>query len=106
MAPLPVHAKKRIDIVIEMPMLNRLLDRLDELAVTGYTVLPALAGRGSEGSWRREGLVTEAGRMVMVICVLDEARVDLVLERVFKLVSRQIGIVTVSDVAVVREEAF
>ncbi len=103
---LPVHAKKRIDIVIEMPMLKRLLDRLDDMAVTGYTVLPALAGRGSEGSWRREGLVTEAGRMVMIICVLDETRVDEVLERIFELVSRQIGIVTVSDVSVVRDEAF
>jgi hypothetical protein len=38
--------------------------------------------------------------------VLDESRVDEVLEPLFALVSRQIGIVTVSDVQVIRQEHF
>jgi hypothetical protein len=42
----------------------------------------------------------------MVICILDEMRVDEVLQPLFKLVSRQIGIVTVSDVQVIRPEQF
>jgi len=101
-----MHPKKRIDIVVEAPVLGRLLGVLDDLAVTGYTVVPALAGRGREGSWRREGLVGEAGRMVVVFCIVDTQRVDAVLEPVFKLVSRQIGIVNVSDVSVIRPEHF
>lgn len=100
------YPKKRIEIVVEAPVLNRLLDLLDKLAVTGYTVTPAIAGRGRGGSWRREGLVGEAGRLIAVFCILDESRVDAVLEPVFQLVSRQIGIVTVSDVMVVRPEHF
>jgi PII-like signaling protein len=100
------HAKKRIEIVIEAPSLRRLTELLDRLAVAGYTVIPALAGRGRDGSWSREGLVSDAGRMVIVVCVLDESRVDPVLEEVYALVSRQIGIVTVSDVAVIRKEHF
>ena len=98
--------KKRIEIVVEAPVLGRLLQTLDDLAVTGYTVTPALAGRGLEGSWRRDGLVGEAGRMVVVFCILDASRVDAVLGPVFKLISRQIGIVTVSDVQVIRPEHF
>jgi PII-like signaling protein len=92
--------------VIEAPSLRRLTDLLDRLEVAGYTVLPALAGRGSRGAWSREGLVTEAGRMVIVICVLDASRVDAVLEEVYALVRRQIGIIIVSDVAVIRGERF
>jgi PII-like signaling protein len=101
-----MHPKQRIEITVEAPVLGRLLDLLDRLAVTGYTVLPALAGRGREGTWRRSGLVSEAGRMVVVVCILDEARVDEVLDPIFGLVSRQIGIVTLSDVEVVRQERF
>lgn len=101
-----MYPKKRIEIIVEMPVLNRLLDLLDRLAVTGYTVMPALAGRGRDGSWRRSGLVGEAGHMVVVVCILDESRINEVLEPVFNLVSRQIGIVTVSDVQVVRQEHF
>ena len=103
---LSTYPKKRLDIIVEAPIMNRLLDLLDRLAVTGYTVIPALAGRGREGSWRRAGLVSDAGQMVAVICVLDDSRIAEVLEPVYRLVSRQIGIVTVSDVEVVRREHF
>ena len=100
------YAKKKIEIIVEAPTLNRLLDRLDELAVPGHPVLPLLAGRGRGGSWSREGLATDAGRMVMVVVVTDESRVQAVLEPVYKIVSRQIGIVTLSDVQVIRPDHF
>lgn len=100
-----MHRKARIEIIVEQPVLARLLDVLDRLAVTGYTVVPAIAGRGREGAWR-EGMVGSAGHMVMVICVTDPARVDAVLDPVYRLVSRQIGIVTVSEVQVIRKEHF
>ena len=49
---------------------------------------------------------TDAGRMVMVVVVTDESRVQAVLEPVYKIVSRQIGIVTLSDVQVSRPDHF
>lgn len=101
------HAKKRIEIIIEAPSLRRLTELLDQLSVGGYTILPALGGKGREsGNWSREGLVSDAGRMVLVLCVLDQSRVDEVLDKVYALVSRQIGIVTISDVQVIRKEHF
>lgn len=100
------HRKKRLDIVIEAPMLRRLLALLDQLDASGYTVTPAIAGRGRGGSWHRDTIVGEAGRMVVVQCILDGTRVDEVLKPVFELVSRQIGIVTITDVEVIRPEHF
>ena len=101
------HPKKRIEIVVEAPALARLLDRLDAAAVTGYTVVPALAGRGiGGGAWRGEGLAGDAGRMVLVICITDASKVDAVLETVHAIVTRQIGIVSVSDVQVIRADHF
>lgn len=100
------HTKKRLEIIIEAPILRRVLNRLDDLDVTGYTVLPALAGRGRDGTWSRSGQIADAGRMVAVICITDPERAEEVLEAVYKIVSRQIGIVTLSDVQVVRPERF
>lgn len=99
-------AKKRIDIMVEAPLMKRVLDLLDQQGVSGYTVLPALAGRGHDGAWHRDGLVGRVGAVVQIFCILDEGRIDAVLEPLFKLVSRQIGIVTVSDVQVIRPDHF
>ncbi len=100
------YAKKRIEIIVEAPVQDRLIGLLDRLEVTGYTVLPALGGRGRGGEWSREGMVGEAGRMIVIVCILSAERVDEVLQPVFALVSRQAGIVSVSDVEVVRPEHF
>jgi nitrogen regulatory protein PII len=100
------YKKKRIAIVIEQPALNRVLDALDKLAVTGYTVYPVIAGRGREGSWRADDLVTDAGRMVSVVCVCDEARVDEVVAPVYAIVKRHVGIITLSDCEVIRADHF
>lgn len=103
---LATHPKKRIEVIVEAPILSRLLDDLDRLAVTGYTVLPALAGRGRTGRWRRDDAVNPAGQMVCVLCITDEQKVEEVLGAVHRLLSRQIGIVAVSDVEVIRQEHF
>lgn len=101
-----MHRKKRIEIILEAPAMNRLSTALEAAGVTGYTVLPVLAGKGKTGAWTRDGLVGGAGAMVCVICITDPTRVDLVLERIMAVLSRQIGLVTIGDVDVVRGERF
>ena len=100
------YPKKRLSIIIEAPFMKRLLDILDRLDVPGYTVLPALAGKGKEGSWSRDTLSSDAGRMVQVLCVLDAEQVHDVLTAVSGVLERQMGIVTLSDVEVLRPENF
>ena len=101
-----MHTKKRIDIVIEQPVIRLVIEQLDAMKVQGYTVMPVTGGRGAEGTWSGDGMISEAGQMMLIFCVLDEARVDEVLEGLFSIVSNQIGIVTVSDVQVIRSEHF
>lgn len=98
--------KKRIDIVIEAPALDRLLTILDDSRASGYTVQRALAGRGRDGSWSGKGQVGDSGRMMCVFCVVDATLADDVLEAIYPLVERQMAIVTVADVQVVRGERF
>ncbi len=98
--------KKRLEIIVEEPILNRLTDALIAAKVTGYTILPTLGGYGSEGQWHRENALSRAGQMVTLVCILDESRVEAVLSAAYAIVSRQVGIVTLSDVEVVRPELF
>jgi hypothetical protein len=42
----------------------------------------------------------------MVISIVDAAKADAVLERVYSVLARQIGIVTLSDVQVIRADLF
>lgn len=100
------YLKKRIDIMVEAPLMDRVIAILDDQKVSGYTVLPALSGRGKDGAWHRDGQIGRVGAVVQIFCIVDESRAQDVLEPLFKLVSRQIGIVTISDVRVVRPDQF
>lgn len=99
------HPKKKLELIVEKPITHRLLEILDNLGVTGYTVLPAIAGRGQDGAWE-EGQITTVSHMVQIICVVDEAKLEEVLSACFEALKPQIGIVYVSDVSVVRDEHF
>ena len=99
-------AKKQIQIICERPILKRVQRHLAGNGVKGFTVLPALSGLGSEGEWDREGMVGDVGQMVMVLVVLDAADLDRVLTDIFEVVSPQMGVITISDVSVVRPDRF
>ena len=98
--------KKRIDIMVEAPLMNRMINILEDLEVGGYTVVPAIAGRGESGTWHRDGQVGRVGSVVQIFCIVDDSRVDELLTPIFELVAQQIGIVTVSDVRVIRPDNF
>jgi len=100
------HPKKRIDVVVEAPLLRRIIVRLDLANVSGYSVMPIVAGRGHDGSWTADGQVSNATQMIAIVCITDPSKADDVLEAVFSVISHQIGFVTISDVSVVRPERF
>ncbi len=101
-----MHEVKRVEIMIEAPMERRLSNALTENGVTGFTILPVLGGSGRSGRWSREGQVSRAGGMVSFICLVRPDRVEKLLDAVFSVLERHIGVVSVSDCEVVRAERF
>jgi nitrogen regulatory protein PII len=101
-------AKKRIEIFVEAPFLERLTSKLDKQKVPGYTVMPAVSGRGSSSTsaWKRDGSVSQAGVMMCVVLIIDAKLVEPLMEEVFPPLARQIGIISISDTTVVRPERF
>jgi len=100
------HKAKQVAITIEAPMERRLLAAIEEAGVTGYSILPVIGGSGRSGAWSAEGQVGLAGGMVQVSCIIRPDRLDALLDSVFAVVERHIGVVTVSDCDVLRAERF
>lgn len=100
------HKAKRVEIIIEAPMEGRLSKALFTAGVTGFTVLPVQGGSGRSGHWTREGQVSRASGMVVVVCIIRPDRLDTLLDAAFTVVDRHIGVVTVSDCEVLRAERF
>ena len=100
------HLKKRIDIVVEAPLIRTLTNTLDQARVPGYSVLPILEGRGMLNSWSSEGQISAAANMVALLCIVDAAHADEVVDAVFVAIRGRIGFVTMSDVFVLRPERF
>jgi len=100
------YLKKRIDIIVEAPLLRTLTSTLDRACVPGYSVLPILEGRGTLNTWSSEGQVSDAVNMVALLCIVDAAHADEVVDAVFAAIRDWIGFVTMSDVFVLRPERF
>lgn len=98
------HHASRIEIIIESPALRVLTRQLEASGVKGYTVLPVIAGQGRSGAWTADGEISAAGGMVAVLAMVAPDRADEVLDSVFKVVERHIGMVAVSDCRVVRPD--
>ena len=100
-----MHDARRVEIIIESVMERRLCALVEGAGVTGYTVLPVHAGSGRSGAWTREGQVGRAG-MVSVVCLVRPDRVAGLLEAVFPVLDRHIGVVSVTETQVIRADRF
>ena len=100
------HKAKRVAIVVEAPMQRRLTEAMEAAGVSGYSILPVIGGAGRSGRWSSEGQVGSAGGMVQVVCIIRPDRLDKLMDGVFSVVERHIGVVAVSDCEVLRAERF
>ena len=88
---------KRLEIVIERPLMRRVAHRLDELGAPGYTLLPRASGRGDRGRRRGDDPTGTDTNCVFVIACEDDAMVTNIVEGVRPLLSRSGGICLVSE---------
>ena len=74
--------------------------------MTGYTVMPAMAGYGGGNRWTRESDLSASRDMVVIVSVGEAHRVTEAMEQISSLLGDHIGIVTVTDVEVLRPDRF
>lgn len=88
---------KRIEIVIEQPMVQKLKKQLDDIGVSGYTIIPGASGRGDRGVRHRDDPTGTFTNCVFIIACEDADEATQVIDGVRPLLSRSGGICLVTD---------
>lgn len=100
------HNKQRFELVIERMAYKRACRILIEAGVTGYTVVPALAGYGNGNRWQRDNDISGSNDMVVIISITDDETLKVIREKMANLLASHIGVVSISAVTVLRPEKF
>ena len=100
-----MHARKRIEIVMEAVRVEQVTAWLDSLGARGWTVLPVSAGRGRQGL-RRTGAPGGIFDNVVILCITSAEVAERVVERQEELLGARPAIVTISDCMVLRPDHF
>jgi len=98
-----MHARKRIEIVVEAVRAEQVTELLDRLGAPGWTMLPVTAGRGRQGL-RRGGDPGGVFDNVLVLCICSEAVTARVIAAQEELLGARPAIVSVSVCEVLRGE--
>ncbi len=97
---------QRIELIIERMAYKRAGRVLEAAGLTGYTVVPALAGLGNGNRWSRDADISASSDMVVMISIGPTETVQACLESLQNLLGTHIGVVSVSDVQILRPERF
>ena len=96
--------RKFLRVLVDAPLAKKIAARLDREGTTGYTVIPAIGGRGRSGPWWEDQV--SGVNMVMFIIVAKPEVADKVLQALAPLLDDYGLVVTMHDVDVVRPERY
>mgnify|MGYP001060968438 CR=1 FL=1 len=100
-----IYTKKKVEIVIVAPLMERIIRILDDLGCSGYTVLRAISGKGHHGDWDL-GQLSDATRQVVVVAVVSDDMAERIFEQVGEVFKKHHGVIFTSTVEVMRSEYF
>lgn len=92
---------KRLEIVIEEPLMERMAEKLRDLGAPGYTVLRRVSGMGDRGLRRADEPTGTATNCVFIVAVPPETVTDLI-DGIRPMLSKYGGICLVSDASWLR----
>ena len=61
---------RRTEIIIEAPLLDKVIAEVCDCGAKGYTVLRGHSGKGERGTWQ-EGQISPAQHMMILIVIAD-----------------------------------
>jgi PII-like signaling protein len=97
--------RTRIEVLVDAPLVRRLVAAADEVGVSGWTVLPTVMGRGASGAWSDDELSgASAKQLFMTVTSADKA--DRLVTALAPLLDAYGLVLIVGEVQVVRGERF
>lgn len=97
--------RRKIEVLVDAPLVRRVVAAAEAAGVTGYTLLPTLGGAGHGGRWS-DDQVTGAQAKVMFVTITNDAKAAALTDALAPLLESH-GLLLVSGVVdVVRAEKF
>lgn len=100
-----LHRKKKVEIVVEAPRAPAIIEMLEAVGATGYTMVPQVSGSGNRGI-RDEAHLSDVFRNVLITVIASEEIANRIAEESQPLLENYAGIVVLSNVEVIRDEHF
>ncbi len=97
--------RKRVEILIDTPLLPRLVQLLEQVGILGWSLLHVDAGRGRVGEWHNDE-ITGATTKTIVLTIASETKAALLLDALAPILDSHGLLVTLSDVQVIRGDRF
>lgn len=99
-------SRKRIEVLVDMPLLSRIEKIAEEAGVKHFTVLPTRGGGGLEGRWFDDRVTGGAGTKVIFSAVTSQESADSMVEVLEPLLDEYGIVVYRFDVEVIRSGKF
>ena len=96
--------RKRIEILVDKPLVSRVTQEIDKVGITGWTVLPVQSGRGHDGDWSEDRITGSDKVFVLTIC--NEPHAFALRDALAPILSSHGLLLMMMDVQVVRGERF
>jgi PII-like signaling protein len=100
-----MHAMKKVEIVIDAAARDRIVEIARDAGAKGHTVVPRVSGQGPRGVRVSHDIFDETPN-VLIVVIAPAAVAERIVAAASELLERQAGILTVTDVQVVRRDHF
>ena len=100
------HSRKRIEILVDLPLLRRIRMLAQDVEIGGHTIQRVLEGSGEGGRWTDDRVTGGAGSKVVFSTIVDEESAERFLTVLEPLLEEYGLMVTLSTVEVIRAERF
>lgn len=104
-AEIKMVERRKIEILVDQPLLRRVTEAAAAAGVSGYTLLPTLGGAGQGGSWS-DDQVTGAQAKVMFVTLASEEKAHALIAALTPLLDSHGLVLATSIVEVVRGGKF
>lgn len=97
--------RRRIEVLVDAPLVRRVVAAAASAGVTGYTLLPTLGGSGEGGAWS-DDQISGAEAKVVFLTVTSEEKAEALIDALTPLLESYGLILMTSTVDVVRAAKF
>jgi len=91
-----VQAAKRVEIICDTVEVKNVVEILEGIGVTGYTIIRDVVGKGGRGMRRGDDL-TDVFKNSMILTVCDDKQIPEVVEAIRPILKKFGGICLISD---------